>query len=452
MGWRVTLQEFGAGFFYLMTFKRLNKETFRLALSKGLGRALQATQAEGCLIDEDAALDASLHNRSYDPQLEGSRALWMVEILTAANAVERFRAPILEALSQASDTWDLDQLCGFAEVFARSGVEEARKALYDILDRKPDSTAPWLAEDQIVRLDGLDGLLYLAEWRGAAIRRGEDDWDFASPVYVADEICGSDVVEAALVNGAAHSPDIRAYYARVQEERRQTEEIFSDRHGGSREQQQAIAVEQVLKSIENEPPDYKGYALIQWGRYASDASLRPVAAAMFSEQEPRKLARYLRVFSRRPLPDFDDRLIDLSDHSDRDVRFGAFHALANNKNAAVRDLAVRRLKAGQGDGDTISLLKHNYEPGDHRLIETLLIPSDNADEMHDLCWGLEEVFHENRTADCVNSMLFAYDHTPCSNCRYRALRLLEVDKAPPEIVEECRFDANPDIREKVAAP
>jgi len=80
----------------------------------------------------------------------------------------------------------------------------------------------------------------------------------------------------------------------------------------------------------------------------------------------------------------------------------------------------------------------------------MLVPSDDADAMHDLCWGLEEVFRENRTPDCAVSMLFAYEHTPCSQCRERFVaELMEFGKAPREVIEECRFDANPAIRELV---
>jgi hypothetical protein len=153
-----------------------------------------------------------------------------------------------------------------------------------------------------------------------------------------------------------------------------------------------------------------------------------------------------------PLPEFDDRLIELSRHADGEVRRRAMHALAENKAPAVRDLALRQLEAGYADGDTIALLKRNYEPNDHRLLESILASGDNTNVMHRLCWGLEDVFHENRTPDCAVAMRFAYEHTPCSNCRERFLaRLLEFNKAPPQMLEECRFDANADIRELIAA-
>jgi hypothetical protein len=56
--------------------------------------ALQAARTTGRLIDEDATLDACLHDRSLDPQLESRRAPWLIEIVSAAEAVDGFRGPI----------------------------------------------------------------------------------------------------------------------------------------------------------------------------------------------------------------------------------------------------------------------------------------------------------------------------------------------------------------------
>jgi len=44
-------------------------------------------------------------------------------------------------------------------------------------------------------------------------------------------------------------------------------------------------------------------------------------------------------------------------------------------------------------------------------------------------------------------MTFVYEHTPCSPCRARAVELLlEPDIMPRELLAECRFDANEEIR------
>jgi len=345
----------------------------------------------------------------------------------------------------------LAQLCDFAEFYARRGVDDARKALYRVLEKSPDASAPWLAEEQIVRLEGIKGFLMIAERRGAAIRSGEDVSDLPLLATEVERTHGAEVVENALADAAIHNQDILAYRVRLLAEREEWERALSALPQKRSDRLRAIPVDQVLTAIDVGHPSVRIPDLVGWGRYASENSLREAASRMFKERDPKKIANYLRIFNRAPLPDFDDRMIGLTSHIDSEVRRRAMSALAENRAPAVRALALHRLAAGHADGDTIALLMHNYEPNDYHLLESTLVPSEDVNAMHSLCWGLENVFRENKTPDCVVPMRFAYAHTPCSNCRERFLaRLLEFDKAPSEMLEECRFDAKTDIRELVA--
>lgn len=422
-------------------------ETFRKALRKGQGRALQAVLAEGRLIDEEAMLDACLRDRSYDPQLEAERAPWLIDILTAAESVDRFQTPILEALSRSDDTWDLEQLCELAEVYAQRGSEKARKALYRTWDRSPDPSAPWLAAEQILRLDGLDGLLYIAERRGAAVRRGDKNWGLHDIIRDAEGICGPKAVADALEASALRSANVAAFAKQAEEERQRHLEQASEDWVGLRKGVQAIPLAQVLDAIESRSPGLSNHMLGRWGRRTDEDSLQRVAEGLLRETDPERLVRYLAVFSRRPLPEFDARLIGLLDHAHASVRHRAARALAENEAQAVRDLALNRLKDGKADGGTLGLLKRNYRAGDHRLIESSLAECEDPDEAHDICWGLRDVFDQAGRTEGTGCMLFGYEQTPCSNCRQVFFAwLTDRGEAPAEVTAECRFDANPDIR------
>ena len=212
-----------------------------------------------------------------------------------------------------------------------------------------------------------------------------------------------------------------------------------------------ITAEQVIGFVQGQ--DNARPPLSIWGRYASSGELRKITARLFLERNPAKLAQYLKIFSQTPLPEFDGRLIILSNHPDSEVRHRALQALAMIRSPKVRTMALQRLEAGRLDGDTVALLRHNYEPADHRRIEALLPLGADPDDMHWLCWELEHLFRNNETSRCAGSMRFAYEQTPCSNCRDRIVNLLnKVGKLPAKLLEECRYDANPEIREEVANP
>lgn len=431
-----------------MDVEGLSSESLRSALAKGLGRALQSARAAGKLVDEEPVLDACVHNRAFDPQLEGSRVSWLIEILTAADAIDRLQAPILRALRNSMDVWDLCQLCDFAEYFAGRGVEEAKAELYRVLDHGGDLQAPWLAQEQIIRLEGLDGLLRIAERRGAAIRRGEDEWDLLQLVRDAERHHPPESVAAALASAESASPDIREFIARLEDERREVERAKRPGSLTTAERMREVTLEQVLEVVAGRSSALAAGQLQAWGRFAPKESLRFAASRMFAEQAADRLVRYLRIFSRTPLPDFDERLIELTTHEHGDVCEWATKALAGNRNPVVRAFALKRLESGLSDGGTIALFKCNYEPGDHHLLESAVAPAGDPADMHDLCWALLDVFSENAVPDGAGLMAFAYEHTPCSTCRERAVaRLLTFGRAPPAMIEECRFDSNEDIRE-----
>ena len=418
----------------------------RNALAKGLGRALLDTRNAGRLIDEEAVLDACLHNRSYDPQCEDSRAPWLLEILEAAGELERLREPILRALSDPRDDWDCVQLCDWAEIFARRGSETARQFLYGIVQNPEIRSHSSMGYKQLIRTDGVKGFLHCAEHLGQIIRLGEEPWETLFVAREAEEHCGVDAVASALSSGASANGDTRIYFDALMKERQRSE---TPPKGLSRaDKMRTIPLAEVRESIENPNPDLNGYYLSVWGRYAAKEDLDPLAASLFEENDPVKITRYLRVFSRRSLPDFDHRLIGLAAHKDKQVRFWAMRALSANTHPAVRNYALTKMQAGPVEDETISLLIQNYREGDHKFIEMALKVIEDRDKMHRVCWGIQDVFRANKTTDGTASLLFSYEANPCSLCRSKDVELLlELNRAPEWLIEECAFDANLGTRE-----
>lgn len=431
-----------------MTQRTLNPSEFGKALHKGLGRALQVVGDRRMLVDEVAFLDACLHNRAYDPQCEGDRAAWLIEMLDAAAASERLRPEILGGFAQTTDTWDLDQLCGFAQIYARRGCTDAHEALYKIFRERPDPTAPWLGAEEIVNLDGLPGFLKAAEQRAAESRK--NDWwrDFDDLVDCADELFGAGQVDEVVEEAASGNPVLDGFREGLQAHRENQKTVQATARSSRADRMQAIPAQQIIEEISaSEPEGTPRYPYAIWGRHAAEEDLQVLEDAMFSETQPARLANYLRIFRSRALPRFDERLIALASHRDDDVREGALDALAMNTHGAVRALALSRLERGMGDSVTLGLVARNYRPGDHKLIEAVLHRSDDEEAIHDVVWSLQEIFIDHEAPDGLGALLFGYEQTPCSQCRARIVEhLVERELMAPDIREECHHDANAEIR------
>jgi hypothetical protein len=87
----------------------------------GQGRAPLHVQKYGIGDVADLVLETSLHDLSYDPQCEDSRAKWLHEMFHGTSEYKRFASAILAALAAETETWDLQQLFELAAEMAARG-------------------------------------------------------------------------------------------------------------------------------------------------------------------------------------------------------------------------------------------------------------------------------------------------------------------------------------------
>jgi hypothetical protein len=106
----------------------------RDALQKGLGRTW--IWASSDVLAEELLLEACLQDMRFDQQCEDSRSNWLWKIVQRMGALERFQAPIFEALNRLSDERSANQLCEIAYHYAEIGDQLFRSRLYEIVESK----------------------------------------------------------------------------------------------------------------------------------------------------------------------------------------------------------------------------------------------------------------------------------------------------------------------------
>ena len=145
-----------------------------------------------------------------------------------------------------------------------------------------------------------------------------------------------------------------------------------------------------------------------------------------------------------------EKLIDLCQHANDEVRRRAFAALEKNAHPSIREFALRELDRGVATGANVGLFIENYQKGDeHRILEAVVLPDDNV-QRHWLLMDCVKVLEKHPEAECSKLGGIVYAKTPCSSCRFNAARLLHGKKVAPEwMVEECKYDSVEDIRKLV---
>ena len=416
----------------------------RDALQKGLGRALR--WAFGGRLGDEPLLEACLRDQRFDAQVESSRGDWLWRIVRAVGATDRFRVPILHALYDLSDDRSAKQLCELARRYAESGDDTFRTRLYEIVEQKPVADSPWLGEEEIVALDGEQAFLVAARVRGRLLAGREWEWDDGSLIDLTAERFGEEHVGRLL--DAATDEAVRRFREHWRQDRqKQTEQQNRRSH---KERMAATSIQEVLRAAEG---DSRCFWFRGWGMHADEADLQAVLQRLRAEQEPRVIANLVKVFSARPLPEFDDRLIELCRHGDEEVRRRAFAALVPNAHPLVREFALTELEKGVRDGSAVALFINNYRQGDeHGILEAMELPDDVC-ELHWLLMDVIKVLEKNPEADCSRLGVIGYALTPCENCRFHTARLLlKQNAAPGWLTDECRFDSGEDCRKLVDTP
>src|SRR5690606_31751729 len=153
------------------------KRQFFNALKRGTGEAYLIAKNNPTIDFSDYIIKGALRNYAYDGQSEGSRAQYVFDLTSLSDKKEKIRKAILKGLStEQSHTWNLTHLFDLAKFFAQQGDNEARQAIYDRFLNNPIEGSDWVGYSEIIELDGLNGLIFIAEKFGKYIDKNRDDW------------------------------------------------------------------------------------------------------------------------------------------------------------------------------------------------------------------------------------------------------------------------------------
>jgi hypothetical protein len=188
---------------------KLTQQEFWDALEKGKGRVFLHLQENGPAGFQEEILQACLHNLVYDAQCEDSRANWLMSIIDMTGDEAFFRKRILDALPNSMDFRDIDQLMDLATCFYRRGCSEARQAIYEKFD-KQDFNESWLGGEQILSMDGVEGMLHVAEVIGRRMVVDPKFWEDGLFSQACSRL-GKEVMMTAFENEAKKSPNVKAY-------------------------------------------------------------------------------------------------------------------------------------------------------------------------------------------------------------------------------------------------
>ncbi len=138
---------------------------------------MQQVETYGAEGLEDKIIETCVSCLSYDPQCEAEREPWLSTIVDSAKLQNQVIQAIGALLCNPpiEDHRDLNQRSAMLKEFAVNGALDARRLLYLSLARL-SRTADVIAADQIVALDGVGGLIFVARQFGRWLLDDPDFW------------------------------------------------------------------------------------------------------------------------------------------------------------------------------------------------------------------------------------------------------------------------------------
>ena len=192
----------------------LSREQFEHAVQAGLGRAVLHLRKVGIVGLEDVILAACGKHPAYDAQCEYDRTPWISALVIEAGLEAAAAERVAQAIAQNTYTYDLSHAAGIAAALAERGSELARASLYRVFDRRATED-DWIGVEEIIGLDGLSGLLYIARELGARLRADPSASVDITVKASADRHIGREEAESVLRQASERDADIGAFVAAV---------------------------------------------------------------------------------------------------------------------------------------------------------------------------------------------------------------------------------------------
>ena len=418
----------------------IETSVFQSWLAKELGRAAVFLQEHNASPYLDTLLDACTHSLTYDAQCEDERTPYLWRLIELSKHQAFFQNQVWLYLAEKldhPDEYEWSQLFGLARRFAGQGDAEMRRAMYSAFEELGFEKAGESSAQEFIELDGLDGFVFVAE-RFHPTTPEDELWEVRLLLSDLEERLGKERTLELLRQVALRNQTIAAILEAIQ-------------------QQELKYAEQRAKARLQALPDYFtlkaqkaggswAAELRRWIYTATPEQIKVATMDLLWETDAEKIWGFLRAFNRRSFPGSPERLLELAEDERPRIRRAAVVALSNVSHPQVRSRALVLLNSADRFTDGARLLVSNYEAGDFRLLEDLLRQPLDEGRCHDLGFSIIYLLGRQLTPEAEGSLLLLYEKNPCSNCRERFVRfLLDLNRMPDWMRQECQYDANRDI-------
>lgn len=424
-----------------MTDNNAIKQRFKSSVRRGTGEANLIMQQNPTVDFSSDIIKASLTNYAYDGQCEGSRAIYVSELISLSKQQDKIRKAILKGLAkEKNDTWALVQLFDLATFFAKKDDTEARQAIYNRFYIDTIEGSDWVGYNSIISIDGFEGLKYIAETIGKSLKTNPDDWQDNSIIQHFQEENPKIKVQRDHEKASGENEFIKICLdniKRTENSRETNEQKRSD-----------VNYESVTEKINSK-------AIVPLSPFGakklSQADIKKLAKDFLIEKDRTKLEKYMRIFDKVQYPYDYSPILEVAKSknkkSDRLIEY-ATAALKYFSANDIREFAIECLTVTKKPSDYLDLLVSNYKKGDSKLLTDIAKNCKSAEAIHSIVYGFINIYTTNKTKECKEPLEAIYEKLTCGIHRQDIIKILVDNKVlSKQIRQEIKYDSVQEIRQ-----
>ena len=328
-------------------------------------------------------------------------------------------------------------MCDLAVLFFNAGYIQAKEALYNRFEKTSDDGYEFCGQDQLIEIEGISGVLKVAEVVGQRILE-KNDWEESWHVDNFQKKNKNLSVYNELKKAGKKNKFIAAYYKSILDNKWTLPK---------RRKFTTFSYNLVKEKIETNK-----FRAISTNR-ANDLSTEEVtklADELLMEKNQQKQELYLRFFAKRKFPfDYHSILKIASGKNPAKTRLVEFsvEALKFFAGKDIRQLGIDKLNSQKNPFAYLNLLVSNYKKGDNKLLNEIANRSDNKDFIHSVGFGFRDIYEANNTKECKEPLEILYSKMNCGLCRKSVVQLLlDNNVLSDKILQEIKFDSNEELQ------
>lgn len=409
------------------------KQQFLNSLKRGTGEAYLIVKNNPEIDFSNQIIKGASNIFAYDGQSEGNRAKYIFDIISISKQKDKIRKAVLLNLErEQSNTWNLTHLFALTKLYAEQKDTEAKQAIYNRFLNHPIEGSDWVGAYEILELDKLNGLFYVAEKFGKYIEQNPEDLQDDWIIKRFQEENKNIKVSEELKKKAKTNKFIRIYLDNIKQTK-ESQESYKTK---------TIKYKDIIDEVLNSKPHFSYFRK----RNLTKDEVNQIAKRLIIETEKSNIERLLEVFDFHKFPYDSQIILDLAKQKPTSKnRIGeyAINALKHLKSKDIRIFSIDKIQNTKNPTVDLEILISNYKSGDYKLLYEIANKTNNEHKIERLAEIYTNIYTTNKTEKCKTPLEALYNKMNCAIHRNSIVEILiENNVLSDKIKEEIKFDCD----------